>query len=100
MIADKISAISTDKVFRRIKDVVDLYYISNVFEFCSTDINNVLKHGERELEDFEGFLYRPKDLEHSYDKFRFAGGVNKPPFEEVYKSVKMFIKDILPEENK
>ena len=31
MIADKISAISTDKVLRRIKDVVDLYYISKVF---------------------------------------------------------------------
>ena len=31
MIADKISVISTDKVFRRIKDVVDLYYISKVF---------------------------------------------------------------------
>lgn len=33
MIADKISVISTDKVFRRIKDVVDLYYISKVFAF-------------------------------------------------------------------
>lgn len=40
MIADKISAISTDKVFRRVKD----------------------------------------------EKFRFEGGVNKPPFETVYKS--------------
>ena len=29
MIADKLSAISTDKVFRRIKDVVDLYYGSS-----------------------------------------------------------------------
>ncbi|MDD4413468.1 MAG: nucleotidyl transferase AbiEii/AbiGii toxin family protein, partial [Oscillospiraceae bacterium] len=33
MIADKVSAVSTDKVFRRIKDVVDLYYISKVFDF-------------------------------------------------------------------
>lgn len=33
MIADKILVISTDKVFRRVKDVVDLYYLSKVFEF-------------------------------------------------------------------
>jgi hypothetical protein len=26
MLADKVSVISTDKIFRRIKDVVDLYY--------------------------------------------------------------------------
>lgn len=33
MIADKLSVISSDKVFRRIKDVVDLYYMSKVFDF-------------------------------------------------------------------
>lgn len=33
MIAGKVPVVSSDKVFRRIKDVVDLYYISRVFEF-------------------------------------------------------------------
>ena len=28
MLADKISAVSGDKIFRRVKDVVDLYYLS------------------------------------------------------------------------
>ena len=34
------------------------------------------------------------------DKFRFAGDVNKPSFEEVYRSVKMYIKRILPREKR
>ncbi len=42
MLADKISAISTEKVLRRIKDVVDLYYLSQVFEL---DQNAVIQTG-------------------------------------------------------
>lgn len=98
MIADKVSAISTDKVFRRIKDVVDLYYISKVFDFDSADVIQTLKNSGKNLDTFNGFLRRTEDLQHSYEKFRFAGGVNKPPFKEVYRVVKLYIKDVLPKE--
>lgn len=98
MIADKVSAISTDKVFRRIKDVVDLYYISKVFDFDRADVMQTLKNSGKNLDTFNGFLHRIEDLQHSYEKFRFAGGVNKPPFEEVYHAVKVFIQDVLPKE--
>ena len=98
MIADKISAVSTDKVFRRIKDVVDLYYLSKVFDFNKKETIQVLKDTGRTLGDFSGFLQRPDELQHSYEKFRFAGGVSKPPFDEVYLTVKNYIKDILPKE--
>lgn len=96
MIADKVAAISSDKVFRRVKDIVDLHYISKGFEFDVEEVRQTLKEGGRALETFEGFLHRSEDLKHSYEKFRFAGGVNKPDFEEVYQDVKDFIKDILP----
>ena len=98
MIADKISAISTDKVFRRIKDVVDLYYISKVFAFNKADVLETLKASGRNLDSFNGFLHRSEDLQHSYEKFRFSGDVDKPPFDEVYRSVKAYVKDILPKE--
>lgn len=65
MIADKVAAISTDKVFRRIKDVVDLYYISKVFEFNIADVLQTLKNSERALDNFNGFLHRSEDLRHS-----------------------------------
>lgn len=100
MIADKVAAISTDKVFRRIKDVVDLYYISKVFEFNVTDVCQTLKNSGRTLEDFSGFLHKTEELQHSYEKFRFAGGVNKPDFEDVYHCVKTYIKGVLPKEKK
>ena len=98
MVADKLSTISTDKVFRRVKDVVDLYYISKVFEFNRNDVIQTLKSSERNLANFNGFLHRTEELKHSYEKFRFAGGVNKPPFEEVHHAVKSYIKDVLPKE--
>lgn len=99
MIADKIYVISTDKVFRRIKDVIDLYYISKVFPFNKIEILEILKTNGRNLDSFKGFLLRIDDLKHSYEKFRFSGGVGKPSFDEVYRDVKKYIKDILPKDN-
>ena len=98
MIADKISAVSTDKVFRRIKDVVDLYYLSKVFSLDKAEIVKVLTDTGRTLDNFNGFLHRADELRHSYDKFRLVGDVQKPPFDEIYQSVKMYIKDFLPKE--
>ena len=98
MLADKLSAISSDKVFRRIKDVVDLYYMSKAFDFDKTEVLKTLSHSGRKLDSFQGFLRRSDDLKHSYEKFRFSGGVNKPPFEEVYRAVKSYIRDVLPKE--
>lgn len=98
MIADKVSVLSSEKVFRRIKDVVDLYYISKVFRFHKADVLQTLKNSGRSLGDFCGFLHRIEDLWHSYEKFRFEGDVYKPPFEEVYRTVKAYIKDVLPRE--
>ncbi len=98
MIADKVAVISTDKVFRRVKDVVDLYYISKAFRFIKSDILQTLKNSGRELDAFHGFLNRQEDLRYSYDKFRFEGGVYKPSFEEVYHTVKAYIQDVLPRE--
>lgn len=96
IISDKVAAVSTDKVFRRIKDVVDLYYLSNAFAFNHNMVLNILKNSGRTLDSFDGFLNRTEELKHSYEKFRFAGDVSKPPFEEVYQAVKNYIKDILP----
>jgi len=98
MIADKISAVSSDKVFRRIKDVVDLYYLSKVFDFDKEDVLQRLKDSGRELGKFHGFLHRRGELEHSYERFRLAGDVDKPLFEDVYRAVKRYIKTILPKE--
>ena len=100
MISDKIVVVSSDKVFRRIKDVVDLYYCSKLFAIDRDAILQTVNASGRTIGKFNGFLYRSEDLRHSYDKFRFAGDVNKPPFDEVYRTVKTYIKDILPKTRK
>lgn len=96
MLADKISAISTDKVFRRIKDVVDLYYLSQVFELDSNRLRQTLTDSGRRMGGFHGFLHGTEELRHAYDKFRFTGGVNKPVFDAVYAEVKAYLKNVLP----
>ena len=96
MIADKLSAISTEKIFRRIKDVVDLYYLSKAFSFDHADVQRALKNSGRTLGNFSDFLYDTDALRHAYEKFRFEGDVRKPPFYEVYESVKAYIKDEIP----
>ena len=96
MLADKISAISTGKVFRRIKDVVDLFYLSQVFELDLNRLLQTLSNSGKTMEDFHDFLHGTEDLRHAYEKFRFTGGVNKPPFEEVYAKVKTYLKNVLP----
>ena len=97
MIADKLSAISTDKVFRRIKDVVDLYYISKAFTFDLSAVIRALENSRKTLGTFDGFLHRSEELKHAYEKFRFSGDVDKVPFDEIYQAVTDFIRDVLPE---
>ena len=96
MLADKIAAISSEKVFRRIKDVVDLYYLSQVFDLSRSSLVETLKNSGRALGDFRGFLHGVDDLRHAYEKFRFTGDVDKPPFDEVYGAVKDYLREILP----
>ena len=98
MISDKVSVISTDKIFRRVKDVVDLYYASKVIPFNRAGIEYMLRNSKRDIGNFDGFLHRPEDLKHAYEKFRFTGDIEKPPFEEVYRTVRTYIQYILPRE--
>lgn len=56
MLADKLSVISTDKVFRRIKDVLDIYYLSSVIPFDKASVLLAMKNSKKTLGNFEGFI--------------------------------------------
>ncbi len=96
IITDKILVLSSDKIFRRIKDLVDLYYISKIFTLDKSEILKTLKNNDRELNDFDAFLNRKEELLHTYDKFRYRGNEDKIPFEEIYSKVKTYIESLLP----
>ena len=53
--------------------------------------------GGRTLGSFDGFLNKPDELRHAYNKFRFGGDVSKPAFEDVYETVRGYIAEVLSE---
>jgi len=98
MLSDKIVAISTDKVFRRIKDLVDIYYFSRCFQYDPEKLKKVMRETGKVVLDFHGFLTRKDELKYAYDKFRMDGISNKPEFDEVYQAVRNYICVFFPTE--
>lgn len=94
--ANWLSAVSTGKVFQRIKDILDLYYLSQCFRMDSPKIKRVLRQTNSPLQSFDEFRNNVSDLEHACDKFRFVGNAEKPSFHHVYTSVTKYISDFLP----
>ena len=97
MLADKLSVLSGEKVFRRIKDLIDLYYVAQVYTPDWLEVLQAVKDSGRTLGSFDGFLNKPDELRHAYNKFRFDGDVSKPAFEKVYQTVWEYIAEVLPE---
>jgi hypothetical protein len=96
MLADKLSVISGEKVFRRVKDLIDLYYAAQVFTPDWPAVLQAVKDSGRTLGSFDSFLNKPDELRHAYNKFRFAGDVSRPAFDDVYKTVREYIAETLP----
>lgn len=95
ILADKLVVLSTDIIFRRVKDFVDIYYLSYIFDFNKEEILETIDASKRILGDFNAYLNRKEELKNAYDKFRFNGLNHKPTFDEVYKRVKNYINEIL-----
>ncbi len=98
MLADKIYVLSTDIIFRRVKDMIDLYYFSCVFEFDKDVLLETIHNNGRTLESFDAFLSRKEELKYAYGKFRVKGSGYKPPFNEIYESVYEYTKCFFSEE--
>ncbi len=96
MLADKLSVVSGEKVFRRIKDLIDLYYAAQVYTPDWQEILQALKDSGRTLGPFDSFLNKSDELQHAYNKFRFDGDVSKPSFEDIYRTVRDYISEVLP----
>jgi hypothetical protein len=89
ILADKICVLSCDRIFRRPKDVMDVYALSHCVDIEMTEILNVCEEKGRKIDTFDNFCNRRADLEHAYNKL--TGINNKPPFDEVYTRVSNFI---------
>lgn len=96
ILADKILVISTRKVFRRMKDLYDIYYLSKVVALDKTKVMSVLVSENKTLGDFYEFLHMKEELEHAYEKFVILEETSKIPFEEVYVCVLTYINSFMP----
>lgn len=85
MVSDKLTAISTRKVLRRMKDLLDLYQLS-IFPGYST--LNILRITSGKMENFEVFLTQLEDIKHAYSKLVVPN--KKPELKEVYQRVYKF----------
>jgi predicted nucleotidyltransferase component of viral defense system len=100
ILADKISAISKRMIFRRAKDIVDVYALAHCVTVNTAGIYDMFKNNpDREMGAFDEFLHHRKDVEHAFEKLRDID--KKPPFDQVYSYVGSFIrpfanKDIAP----
>lgn len=89
-LANKVYVLSTRKVFRRIKDLYDVYRIGKCLTFNINDIFLMQDKIGVPFENFENLLYRVDDVKNAYSKF--IGIQNKPDFNEIYDFVvKKFI---------
>lgn len=86
--ADKLRAISSDKVFRRAKDIYDLYMMSRLDGYKIDETLKIFNHENVHLGDFNNFIGMKKELKHAYAML--ADVVNKPPFDEAYNKVIAF----------
>lgn len=88
MYADKVNTISSKIVFRRIKDIYDLYLLSFLTGYTISNIVEIHQYQDKEIQKFDEFNNRVEDLKHAYGKLDYVA--NKPEFEIVYSRVRDF----------
>lgn len=86
MLSDKIYAVSDERICRRVKDLLDIYAMSYIAEFTVGELLAIWEQTGRALGDFSGFREKVGELRLGYEKMQ--GVKNKPPFSELYFSLK------------
>lgn len=85
MMADKLHSISGTHIFRRVKDILDIYMIISDNDIKRENVMKILKYENRELGDFSTMLENKNLLKESYDKLQ--GINNKPKFQEIWDAI-------------
>jgi len=89
VISDKINVISSDRVFRRAKDLVDLYALLHCVTVQTDNIRRIWERENRVIGTFNAFTSRRDELRHSYEKLRRVDA--KPEFDVIYNYLVKFL---------
>ena len=90
VLSDKLAVISSPRLFRRIKDMVDIYALSHCIDVSTDKIISITEAKQHDIQDFDCLLNRASDVKHAYEKLR--GIHNKPDFDKVYSYIISFVK--------
>lgn len=96
---DKLQVLSSIKVCRRVKDLIDVYYLITNFDFDYDEIFDIMQTKTDLIDSMltDGcfiLMDDKKDLiKNAFDKYKFLNG-EKPEFEEVYSLVMKFSETI------
>jgi hypothetical protein len=98
IIADKLRVLKTEKTCRRIKDLLDIYYIAisesfTIFELVSAINMRYPKLKEEGTDIYVLDINSYKNLEHAYEKYTMRE-VKKPDFVDVLEVVQSFVAPI------
>jgi len=76
-------------VFRRAKDLIDLYALAHCVTVKNTDIYSIWERENRIVDTFNAFVNRQDELRHSYEKLRRIDA--KPDFNVIYNYLTDFL---------
>jgi len=89
ILADKIVVLSGMRLFRRSKDLIDVYALAHCVKVMTTEILEIIGSKNLELGEFAEFSTRRADLEHAYCKLQGVEG--KPLFNEICQYLNQFV---------
>ena len=91
ILSDKITVMSKKAIFRRAKDMVDVYALSHCVKVNTAEIFELFrKNPTRVVGTFDEFYNRRADVEHAYNKLEGIEG--KPHFSDVYLYLEKFLR--------
>jgi len=96
VLADKIAVMSSRLLFRRMKDLVDIYALSHCVSIRTRAIVDICSAKGREMGDFDAFFSRKSDIEHAYNRLKDIDG--KPDFDSIYSYLREFAKPFVRNE--
>ena len=70
MLSDKLHAVSDEHIYRRVKDLLDIYVMYFISEFQTMEIYDIWEKTERTPGDFSHFQNHTKEINQAYDKIR------------------------------
>ena len=98
MLSDKLYAVSGEHIYRRVKDLLDIYIMSFISEYQTLDIYDVWEKTDRIPGNFSQFQNHKREIAQAYDKL--ARVQNKPEFVELYARLSVFLEPFYEKEKK